>query len=627
MARKNLIKNKNTQIAENLWIAGGYYVDFDEMNQFRIIGPNNHLFCGLVDIPPHKIKIESVENKDNILEVKGNFVGKDINLYYPAMDDIRTVRNLTGRACSFLKIRERHFNEMIPQKIQSKGVKNGTSIAFKRSYEENLYYQTIFNFPKNVLVEKIKKPFKGFKISAKTGKKIKFIISAETNDLHQREFKNFFLSNLDSFDFKKFGKRSKEIKKIWRRTEKEIIHLITWNKTSGDNFGTIFPRDWMESADLGIHDFRPEIMSYMYEMSLKNVNQKGEGWHEDVVGEYKYEHEISGKDILDRRMIDIEPHYIIGLKHLPGDFLVDEENKAKIKRTAKYLVKQARENEFIIFKKLPKNLQTKDLKYYLNGNWRDGGWAFKKIDQIIAPFDVNCVFYPEALETIKKFQKELGLRIKDIDELIKKWRNKKKYYLFKNPDGRMAYALALYDIKKDKNKKVSYKKLKVNHLDESYLFAYGNGTQAEIKSFCQRLLSPEYFYTPSGPMLIAKNNKYGYTSSEYHGLVIWTKQTAFVVLGLSKCLKKAIIEGWPKNLQKLIKKTILIISEDTIKTFDSLNCIPEVHWDDNGSPRLYSDQPNMKRSMSEVQLWSAVGARRIIRKYYELLTDERYKNI
>jgi hypothetical protein len=220
----------------------------------------------------------------------------------------------------------------------------------------------------------------------------------------------------------------------------------------------------------------------------------------------------------------------------------------------------------------------------------------------------------------------LGLKIKDIDKLIKKWESKKKYYSFKNSDGKSAYALAVYGIENKKGK-LEYKKMKVNHLDESYLFTYNNGTQADIKSFCQRLLDSNYFYTPSGPTLNAKNNKYGYTSNEYHGLVIWTKQTAFVVLGLSKNLKKAIIEEWPNDLQKLIKKTILKISEDTIKTFDYLNAIPEVHWDNNGTPLLYSDQPNMKMSVSEVQLWSAVGARRIIRKYYELLTDPKYKKI
>ena len=124
-----------------------------------------------------------------------------------------------------------------------------------------------------------------------------------------------------------------------------------------------------------------------------------------------------------------------------------------------------------------------------------------------------------------------------------------------------------------------------------------------------------------------KNNKYFYNSGEYHGTVIWIKQTAFVVLGLSKHLKIAIIEGWSLDLQKLIKKTILRITEDTLNAIEEMKAIPEVYADVKGKPVSFSELSGSKNEGSEVQLWSAVGIRRIIRKYYELLTDEKYKNI
>jgi hypothetical protein len=149
------------------------------------------------------------------------------------------------------------------------------------------------------------------------------------------------------------------------------------------------------------------------------------------------------------------------------------------------------------------------------------------------------------------FQSKLGLQNKsgEINKLVEKWEDKKDSYRFYNKDKRMAYALTLYGLKKA-GRKTTFKKMRINHLDESYLYAYLNGTQKEIKSFCERLLSKKYFYMPSGPMLIAKNNQYGYTTQEYHGLVIWTKQTAFCVLGLSRHLKKALAEDWPKPLQR-----------------------------------------------------------------------------
>jgi len=445
-------------------------------------------------------------------------------------------------------------------------------------------------------------------------KTIDFEIVAETNEVHKKKFRHIFLRELEDFDYSVFGSFKDTVKYFMKRTSVEIEHLISWGKTSGDNYGTIFPRDWMESADLGLDDLRPEVRMYMYKAALKNVNEKGEGWHEDVVGEYKFEHELAGKDILDRHMIDIEPKYIIGLESLPYEFLADKEIREKIKRVIKFIIKKAKRNDFITFKK--KNSK----EYYDTGNWRDSGWAYKKITPPVAPFDVNVVLYPVALRIISKFQKKLNLRIVNLKSLIKKWEKKREQYLFKNKDGKIAYSLAVYDVQKG-----NFKRFKINHLDEAYLYTYDQGSPREIRSFCKRLLDPNYFYTKSGPLIIAKNNNYGYTPAEYHGLVIWTKQVAYTVFGLSKHLKLAITEEWPKELQKLIKETILKICKDMIKVFAFLKAVPEVHYDDNGTPKFFSYQP--KGQMSKVQLWSAVGARRIFREYYEIKTNPIYKDI
>src|SRR3989338_3405901 len=103
------------QLEKDLWIERGYYVDFDEQGQFRVIGPNNHLYCGLVDIPRHRITISSVTAPDDAsVVVKGYLLGPTVNLYYPAMDDIRTVRVLAG-ADSFLTARQKHFDRLVPK--------------------------------------------------------------------------------------------------------------------------------------------------------------------------------------------------------------------------------------------------------------------------------------------------------------------------------------------------------------------------------------------------------------------------------------------------------------------------------------------------------------------------------
>jgi len=640
--KKINFKIKNSQLKEDLWIAGGYYVDFDSFKQFRIIGPNNHLFCGLVDIPRHKIEIKSVKENNNILTIKGFFNSDSLNLYYPAMDDIRTMRELTGCSGSFLSAREKNFSQLVPNIIRKIKQDNKTVLKFRRIYGK-FFYETIFQFGSEIEIKKIKKPFLGFRLnptfnlsqerdkkSKSCGKKIPFIIICRTNDLNFKDIKKLSLIKESDFKFELFREKADFVKYILKRTEIEIKYLLEWKKTSGDRFGTVFPRDWMETADLGVHDLTSEVRSYMYRTSLKNVNKEGEGWHEDVVGEHKYEFELCGKEIIDRKMIDIEPHYLMGLDYLPQSFWFEKNIKEKLRRVAGYVIKEARHNDFIVFKKLPPAERRKGRRYYLIGNWRDSDEAFKKIHPIIAPFDVNAVFYPKALANIKKYREYLDLSnkdIKDIDDLIKKWNGKKKDYLFKNPDGRTAYALALYNVKKNKGEKASYKKLKVNHLDESYLYAYREGNQKEIKSFCERLLDPQYFYTKSGPLLIAKNNKYFYGAEEYHGLVIWIKQIAFTVLGLSKHLKLAIIKNWPTPLQKLIKKTILTITQGTIEAAGKLNSAPEIYIDIDGVSQIFSNQASVRNQDSEVQLWSAMGIRRIIEKHYELLADERYKDI
>ncbi|MCK4592726.1 hypothetical protein KAT63_04820 [Candidatus Parcubacteria bacterium] len=601
------------RINKNLWISGGYYVDFDAYEQFRVIGPNNHLYCGLIDIPRHKITINSVRDKDNVLYIKGHFNSQKVNLYYPAMDDMRTVREEIGSE-TFLQIREKIYDRLVPQFVRKTKKDGRTFLKFKRRFGRK-YYQTIFEFNIGIEIKKIKRPFAGFEISANL-KKIPFVIKASTNDINYNKIKKVSLIDKKDFDFQIFGKKKDLIEKIWTQTEIEIKHLLEWKKTSGDRFGTIFPRDWMEAADIGYHDLTPEARGYMYEESLKNVNVKGEGWHEDVVGEFKYEYEISGKDILDRHMIDIEPKYLMNIGYLPQSFWMKKDNRKKMHLVAKYILKQSKEKNHITFK-----------KYNDTGNWRDSGDAFRKISEVVAPFDVNAVFYPKALQSIKNNYKKLGFKdneISDIKEVYEKWKDKRKEYEFRNEDGSLAYAIALYGTW-EKDGKFAYKKMELNHADESYLYTYCRGNRRELESFCKRLLNSDYFYTKSGPLITAKKSKYFYTSQEYHGLVIWIKQTAFIVLGLSKHLKLSIIEGWPVSMQRMIKETILKITEDTLSAVEQMGSIPEVYADINGKPVPYYDLTGNKNKGSEVQLWSAVGIRRIIRKYYELLTDKIYE--
>ncbi|MBU1118768.1 hypothetical protein KKH43_02730 [Patescibacteria group bacterium] len=624
---------------KDVWIEGGYYVDFDELGQFRIIGPNNHLYCGFVTIPREDIVIQKLKmNKRFELEVSGVFTKKKIKFFYPVMEDMRTVRQLVSSESpkklymSFAEIRKKFLSLSLPREARkfTEGIDN--ILRFRRHYGKYWYGVDVM-FDRGVSVKEIDAPFRGFALFNTQGDEIPFTIKAATNDFTSyHPIARLFVRQRIDFsvflDIEKVCKKDSCIKLFWDQAGREIKHLITWSKTSGDNYGTIFPRDYMEAADLSVHDLTENARRYMYEVTIKNVSEYGQGWHEDVVGEYRYEHLVGGRDIFDRKMIDIEPHTIMGLKHLPYYFIRQNDNQSKIRRIAEYIIDRARTRELITFKPFPQNRRKPGDVFYDAGNWRDSADAYKRVSDVIAPFDVNAVFYPEALRVLKTQIDDLELDVPDIDELIQKWDSVKDRYRFTNRDGKTAFALALYGGKNSKEEFV-WKQFKVNHLDESYLYTYGTDIDPDdIASFCERLKDEKYFYTPAGPVLIARNNSHGYTSKEYHGVVIWAKQAAFVILGLSKNLKLGLKEGWDKDLVKEIRETLLITAEATMKAFLELSAIPELHvWSEKQKkPLLFTDQEGVKYGqMSKVQLWSAVAARRIARKYWEIKTQKRYK--
>lgn len=599
----------------DVWIEGGYYVDFDQLGQFRVVGPNNHLYCGLIDVPRHSVVVKQVTAaEDDSLHVQGTFKTKNLHFYLPLMGDMRSVRKKIGTEPQFLGLRKHYPDQFLPHEFKIQHTKNGTVLTFRRNYNQHLY-QTVWIFPQSVQVRPIDSPLKGFDIST-SNSSIPFTMVADTDDIQKLQISDTFITHPTDFNWSVFGRLAPLVKRELLLTQKEVEYMLTWKKTSGDRFGTVFPRDWMEAADIGLHDLTAEARMLMYAQAIAHVNSKGEAWHEDVIGELKSNYQAVGKDLFDRKMIDLEPHIILGLEKLPDDFLLDKQTLQHVQRVAKLVIQIARKRKPIIFKK--KNPD----QYFLSGNWRDSGWAYKQLSPVVAPFDVNAVFYPKAIQVLHNKEHLLNLKVKDLHSIMEDWMGVKEQFRFTNPDGRPAFALALLGTTaRWSGNKQKGKLLDVNHLDESYYFTYLDGSAGEVESFVDRLLDPEYFYTSSGPLLVAKNNRYGFTSEEYHGEVIWTKQVAYTILGLSKHLKTAVIQEWPLPLKRKIKQAIIKTCENMIRVYNKLGYIPEVHKDLDGKPEL----PNDPEGVSRVQLWSAVGARRIFRKYHDMKTDLRYK--
>lgn len=68
-----------------------------------------------------------------------------------------------------------------------------------------------------------------------------------------------------------------------------------------------------------------------------------------------------------------------------------------------------------------------------------------------------------------------------------------------------------------------------------------NGDVEQTVAFAERLLNYECLRNDSGSLLVAKNA--GYAPTQYHGEVIWSKQSAIAIGGLRKHYLRAKKEG------------------------------------------------------------------------------------
>lgn len=634
------------QLQTNMWIEGSYYVDFDKLGQLRIVGPNNHLHYGSVDLYRDQIEIDSTYNEKKQFTIIGKFLASHLFLHDPAIGHIKRVRDLTeipGKPTpSFKQIYRRYPTDLAPNYIGIEQTDSGYEISYKRLYEDHWYGSKLLLDADTSIHRHENK--RGYVLSS-TKPYIKFQLSTDTDALPQSHLANVVLGK--PFNTKCFGADRIAVERLLDRTAFEITHLVKNNKTSGFDFGTVFPRDWMESVDLGVGDLTPAAVAYMYNKAYEFINPQGMGWHENMVGEFEYEKEQETRglsqsldDLVDqsnrvshslrelvgqitemyitRNMVDIEPRYLFALESVAPEKL-QAHDLERAKKVAHFITLQASNNSLITFKKIPRLMRRhKYDEYYSAGNWRDSETAFLKVHAVLAPYDVNVVFYPHALGIIHKHAKALGVDQAQVAELVAKWRNVRDWYSFRNHDGSTAFALALYNVQQTKNSELQYDQLKVNHLDEAYDLFYNHPTAHDVMSFAKRIVSKDYFYTKSGPTIVGAGD--GYTTYQYHGRVIWTKQTAFAVAGLAKQLARAKHEHWPKTQQTAIERAIITTAKASIDAWLKLGSVPELHYDKAGTPHYYNDQPTTEGPMNLVQLWSAVGARRIIKTYSEIIS-------
>lgn len=621
------------QLQPDLWIEGPFYVDFNAHGELRVVGPGNHVYMGLPGVGKESFSVDDVKLVGGQLHMVLKFKTNEVSLLDPVIRDVRHIRHLTegqmSLGPSYAQLIQRDYGRVGPEFVEIVERKIPPSVIWLHTYGEQWYGCRASLLPKGTISRHDEDNATIFRSDEPVVLQIVTESSTMPASVGEVEYR--------SIDLGTFRDRADFIRHIFNRTTAEITHLIGSSKTSGYSYGTVFPRDWMESATLGVGDFTPEVIDMMFRRSLAKVSQEGRGWHEDVIGEALHRadvkvidplsgdvqaervvidamvHRPAGEAAVNREMTDIEPRYLIGLELLSATFWENEDNVDKLHRVAGYLLNQARAKRFI-------TLNPEQFFRHEAGAWRDSERAYGTAKQPIADFAVNGVFYPAALRAIKKFRTKLKLKpaeVKDLDELVAKWDAVRELFAYRTKDGHKCFALALSEAQ-ERGGEMIYTRHEVSHSDEAYYLLYLDPTQEEVMSFVERLLDPNYFYTPSGPLLIGAKES-GYTSRLYHGKVIWTKQTALISAAAMRQLSRARKEKWDKEKVELLERVVHTIFNSALSSFATLGEIPELHYDDEGRPRFFDDQIDVEVSANRVQLWSAVGARRIIRDYYQLI--------
>lgn len=584
------------------YIKDNYYFDIDLTNQLRISGPENHLFLGITFPPKTVATVKDYYLQKGNLHIELELDTSALTFPLPLVTDIRTLRKYTEQLHprpTYAELVQSQTAELLPESI-------------KCFQEKGITYLELFNYftddeghkKKYGSILSVESPndleLKEQNVSLRGKAPLKLKIRTLTNihiqgKLRKKIFSSSYFLPRDLFN--------DELLNLYDQSQQFVEHLVRAKKTSSFEYGTIFPRDWIESADLGTGDLSQDTVDYMYVQSMKHISDRGEAWHEDVIGAFK--NKLNDKnEYIDRKMIDIEPRYILGMRQVSKKFLTNNEVQKKLRLVAQYLLNIADKEELISFKQVSGSEE-----FHKVGNWRDSLFAYPAQKSPLSPYDVNCVFYPMALRTIREFYNFFEISdMNKLSQLIAKWDHQKdKFRLYHSPT-LIGYSLALHGKK--------HLPLPIAHIDESYDLFYSNPSLEEIISFAEKIMDPNFFYTPVGPLLVDVDEE-SFTTEHYHGKVIWPKQAAFCVAGLTRQFRRGLKEGWPWPIVEKIKEAVTTTAEACFQGWQQIGCVPELYYYDEKlqKARLYTDQEKYEGQMSLIQLWSSVGCRRIMQDY------------
>src|SRR5206468_1220932 len=87
------MENQITQLADDVWIAGAYYIEFDPQDQLNIVGPGNHLHFGSVNLYKRDLVVDKVEMDGDRVKLHLRIPHVRFSWQQPVMGHIRRVRS------------------------------------------------------------------------------------------------------------------------------------------------------------------------------------------------------------------------------------------------------------------------------------------------------------------------------------------------------------------------------------------------------------------------------------------------------------------------------------------------------------------------------------------------------
>ncbi|HRP36886.1 MAG TPA: hypothetical protein PLS50_03685, partial [Candidatus Dojkabacteria bacterium] len=230
------------------FIKGNFYFDIDSYNQLRITGPENHLLFGATFHPTSGIEISSYKLNKGQLQIELQLEKREINIAVPLVCDIRTLRSFVegiNPKPSYEQLVDRKIEKVIPREISSKSTKLYNKIQFVNEYfveEDGKKY-----YGSEIIVKKpVKIDIENNRLRIIGEEPLKITIRTLTNlGINTKSLKSLYRQRLPIPKNLLDG----EILELYKNSKAQIKHLITSKKTSSFEYGTIFPRDWIESAD------------------------------------------------------------------------------------------------------------------------------------------------------------------------------------------------------------------------------------------------------------------------------------------------------------------------------------------------------------------------------------------